>query len=180
MERQSGLSEVVYSISGREVVHYCRSVAIWGPERVYVVRPSLRTFSICENQYQLWSCTITSTSRMPLNATPGTCWDLLSQLHKTCRDGSEQPSEAALARCLENMHDLPGQIPTHIIVDALDECPNTTGTPSTLYHQSPRARHINPLTSQSRRVSLHEEGGQREAINCHVRSLVLNDKNKRR
>ena len=58
------------------------------------------------------------------------CWDLLSQLHKTCRDGSEQSSEAALARCLNNMLDLPGQIPTYIILDALDECPNNTGTPS--------------------------------------------------
>ena len=25
------------------------------------------------------------------------CWDLLSQLHKTCRYGSEQPSEGGLA-----------------------------------------------------------------------------------
>ena len=28
------------------------------------------------------------------------CWDLLSQLHKMCRDGSEQPSDAALVQCL--------------------------------------------------------------------------------
>jgi hypothetical protein len=44
------------------------------------------------------------------------CWDLLSQ--------------AALARCPNNMLDLPGQIPTYIILNALDECPNNTGTPS--------------------------------------------------
>ncbi len=58
------------------------------------------------------------------------CWDLLSQLHKRCRDGSDQPTEVALAECLESMLDLPGQLPTYIIIDALDECPNTTGTPS--------------------------------------------------
>ena len=58
------------------------------------------------------------------------CWHLLSQLHKSCNDGSEQPSEAALAQCLNSMLDLPGQIPTYIIIDALDECPNNTGTPS--------------------------------------------------
>ena len=39
---------------------------------------------------------------------------------------------------------------------------------------------IKSLTSQSRRVSLHEEGGQREDINSHVRSLVLDDKTMRR
>jgi hypothetical protein len=58
------------------------------------------------------------------------CWELLSQLHKSCRDGSEQPSEAALAQCLNGMLDLPGPTPTYIIIDALDERPNNTGTPS--------------------------------------------------
>jgi len=58
------------------------------------------------------------------------CWDLLSQLHKACRDGSEQPSEAKLAQCLKSMLDLPGQLTTYIIIDALDECSNRTGTPS--------------------------------------------------
>ena len=56
------------------------------------------------------------------------CLDLLSQLHKKCHNGSEQPSEVALAQCLKSMLDLPGQLPTYIIIDALDECPNTTGT----------------------------------------------------
>ena len=58
------------------------------------------------------------------------CWYLLSELHKTCRDGSEQPSEAALVQCLNSMLDFPGQIPTYIIIDALDECPNNIATPS--------------------------------------------------
>jgi hypothetical protein len=31
---------------------------------------------------------------------------------------------------INSMLDLPGQIQTCIIVDALDECPNNTGTPS--------------------------------------------------
>ena len=59
-----------------------------------------------------------------------TRWELLCRLHKTCRDGSEQPSVATLAQCLNSMIDLPDQIPTYIIIDALDECPNNTGTPS--------------------------------------------------
>ena len=132
------------------------------------------------------------------------CWDLLSQLYETCRDGSEQPSETALAQCLNSMLDLPGQIPTYIIIDALDECPNNTGTPSArervlnCIEDLVQSDHINlflcitsrpeqdinsilnPLTPPSRRVSLHEEGGQMEDINSFVRSFVMDDRTMRR
>jgi hypothetical protein len=57
------------------------------------------------------------------------CWDALYGLFKTCRDGSEQPSEVALANCFKSMLELPGQFPIFIIMDALDECPGT-GLPS--------------------------------------------------
>ncbi len=127
------------------------------------------------------------------------CWDLLCQLHETCRDGSEQPSEAALAQCLNSMLDLPSQIPTYVIIDALDECPNNIGIPSArekvlnVVGNLVRSNHsnlficvtsrpeqdvniiLNPLTPSSRRVSLHEEGGQMEDINSFVRSSVMND-----
>jgi hypothetical protein len=132
------------------------------------------------------------------------CWDLLSQLHKTCHDGSDQPSEAALTQCLKCMFDLPGQLPTYIIIDALDECPNNTGTPSArervlnFVEDLIQSKHsnlficitsrpeqdintvLNPLTPPSRRVSLHEEGGQMEDINNFVRSFVMNDRTMRR
>ena len=132
------------------------------------------------------------------------CWHLLSQLHKTCHDGSEQPSEAALAQCLNSMIDLPGQFPTYIIIDALDECPNNIGTPSArervldCVEDLVQSNHsnlficitsrpeqdintvLNPLTPPSRRISLHEEGGQMEDINSFVRSFVLNDRTMRR
>ena len=58
------------------------------------------------------------------------CWDVLHQLYTTCREGSQQPSEVALAKCLKSMLELPGQVPIFVILDALDECPSTTGTPS--------------------------------------------------
>ena len=58
------------------------------------------------------------------------CWDTLHQLYKSYRLGLEQPSDAAVVKCLVEMVDLPGQVPIYLIVDALDECPNTTGTPS--------------------------------------------------
>ena len=132
------------------------------------------------------------------------CWDLLSQLHKRCRDGSEQPSNAALAQCLENMLDLPGQVPTYIVIDALDECPNNIGTPSArekvlnFVEDLVESNHstlficitsrpeqdittiLNPLTPQSRRVSLHEEAGQRGDIDSYVRSFVQSDRTMRR
>ena len=132
------------------------------------------------------------------------CWVLLSQLHKTCRNGSEQPSEAALVQCLSSMLDLPGQIPTYIIIDALDECPSNIGTPSprekvlnfvgnlvqsnysnlficlTSRPEQDINTALNPLIPPSRRVSLHEEGGQTEDINSFVRSFVINDGTMRR
>ena len=69
-----------------------------------------------------------------------------------------------LARCFRKMHDLLGQIPTYIIVDALDGCPNTSGVPLCISRPEQDICTIKPLTSQSRRVSLHE-GGQKEDIN---------------
>ena len=132
------------------------------------------------------------------------CWDLLSRLHKRCGDGSEQPSDAALAQCLKNMVDFPGQLPTYIIIDALDECSNTVGTPSarekvlnfvedlfesnhpnlfvciTSRPEQDITAILNPLTPPSRRVSLHEEVGQRRDIDGYVRSFVQSDKAMRR
>jgi hypothetical protein len=132
------------------------------------------------------------------------CWDALSELYATCGDGSEQPSEDALAQCLREMLELQGQLPIYIIVDALDECSNHTGSPSPrkkvikFLQDLTRWRHpnlylcitsrpeqdiqstLNPLTPASRRVSLHEEGGQRQDINRYIRSFVHTDESMRR
>jgi hypothetical protein len=132
------------------------------------------------------------------------CRDVLHELYTSCRDGSTQPSDAALAGCLENMLKLPGQLPTFLIIDALDECPNTTGTPSareevldfledlvgssysnlficvTSRPEQDILTVLDPLTSASRQVSLHEEGGQREDIKSYVHSFVHKDRAMRR
>jgi hypothetical protein len=132
------------------------------------------------------------------------CCDLLFQLHKACDEGSEQPGGAALTQCLKNMLDLPGQVPIYIIVDALDECPNNTETPSArekvldFVENLVESNHpnlficitsrpeqdittiLNPLTPPSRRVSLHEEVGQRRDIDSYVRSFVQSDREMRR
>ena len=134
----------------------------------------------------------------------GPCWDTLHQLYKSYRLGSEQPSDAALVKCLVEMIDLPEQVPIYLILDALDECPNTTGTPSarekvlnfvrdllksdhsnlfvciTSRPEQDISSTLNPLTSPSSRVSLHEEGGQRQDIDSYVRSFVQTDASMRR
>jgi hypothetical protein len=133
----------------------------------------------------------------------GCCRDVLLELHKSCRDGSEQPSDAELVVCLNTMIKLSGQLPIFIIMDALDECPNTTGFPSvrdevlsfvenlvgsnhsnlficiTSHPEQDIQTVLNPLTS-SCRVALHEERGQKEDIHSYVRSVVHADRAMRR
>jgi len=132
------------------------------------------------------------------------CWDVLHDLYAICRNGSEQPSDAALAKCLQTMLELPGQVPVFLIIDGLDECPSNTGTPSareevlnfvedlvgsnhpnlficiTSRPEQDIQTVLNPMTSVSHRVSLHEEGGQWEDINSYVRSFVHKDREMRR
>ena len=132
------------------------------------------------------------------------CWDVLYRVYSTCNNGSEQPSNASLARCLGNILKLTGQLPIFLILDALDECPITTETPSarekvldfvedlvgsghsnlflciTSRPEQDIQSVLDPLTSPSHRVSLHEEGGQREDINNYLRSFVQTDRAMRR
>jgi hypothetical protein len=132
------------------------------------------------------------------------CWDVLSELYTKCHDGSTQPSEAALAHCLRDMVELSRKDPIYIIVDALDECPNTTGTPSprekvlrffkdlvgmttsnlhtciTSRPEQDIQEILNSLASGSRCVSLHQEGGQRQDITNYIHSFVHNDPQMRR
>ena len=132
------------------------------------------------------------------------CWNILHKVYKSCRLGSEQPSDDALIKCLGKMIDLPGQVPIYLIIDALDECPNATGTPSTRDKvlkfvrgllQSHRSNLfvcvtsrleqdicdiLNPLTSSLTQVSLHEEDGQRQDIDSYIRSVVQTDRSMKR
>jgi hypothetical protein len=127
------------------------------------------------------------------------CRGVLCQLYEECRNGSERPSEAALAECLNAMIKILAELPIFIIMDALDECPNTTGTPSardevlhfvkdllgsnhsnlflsiTSRPEQDIQTILNPLTSVSSRVALHEENGQKEDIDRFVRFFVQTD-----
>jgi hypothetical protein len=132
------------------------------------------------------------------------CWDALHALFSQCRYGSERPSDTDLTRCLESMVRHPGQLPIYLLIDALDECPDASGTPS------PREKVLNfvedlvslnqsnlficiasrpeqdirtvlgPLTPASRLVPLHEERGQTDDISGYIRSFVYGDRKMRK
>jgi len=128
-------------------------------------------------------------------------WSILSHLYTTHRDGSNEPSEAALTKCLQDMLNADGQRPTFIIVDAVDECPSTSGLPSArkkilnlvgdLVNSYPDLRIcvtsrpeqdirmvLEPLTS--RHISLHDQEGQQGDIANYVRHVVHSDQTMRR
>jgi len=56
--------------------------------------------------------------------------EILSALYQNHDRGSRQPSEDALMECLTNMLRLPGQGALYLIIDTLDECPNSSGYPT--------------------------------------------------
>ena len=56
--------------------------------------------------------------------------EILSRVYKAHDDGAHKPSTSTMIDCLKDMLALPGQGPIYIILDALDECPNTSGLPS--------------------------------------------------
>jgi hypothetical protein len=122
------------------------------------------------------------------------CGDILHRIYKTHKDGTRQPSDITLKECLKEMLRLPGQSPIFIILDALDECPESPGIPSPrnevlqlvkeLVDLHLQGLHIcvtsrpevdiravlEPLVSHS--VSLHDESGQKTDIAEYVRSVV--------
>ena len=132
-----------------------------------------------------------------LSSRSGLRFDILSKLYSAHDKGKSQPSDSILAECLKKMLTLPDQRRTFLIIDALDECLNTSGIPS------PRERALRllkelvelrlpnlricvtsrpeidirdvlePLTS--RRVSLHDQTGQKEDIVEYVTSIVYSN-----
>jgi hypothetical protein len=130
------------------------------------------------------------------------CFDTLFQLYVAHDNGEQKPSEDALIQCLKKMLTLPDQLPVYIIIDALDECPDTSGMPSpreqvldllrdlvelslpnlhlcVTSRPEVDIRHaLEPLTS--RRVSLHEQSGQKKDIIDYVTSVVQSDLKMRR
>ena len=120
--------------------------------------------------------------------------DTLRKLYSAHDEGKNQPGDSDLTECLKQMLTLPGQCPTYLIIDALDESSNSPGIPSprekvlqlveelvelclpnlricvTSRPEIDIRNVLEPLTS--RRVSLHDQSGQKEDIADYVRSVV--------
>ena len=129
-------------------------------------------------------------------------YDILSKFYSTHRSGAQTPSDNALGRCLEDILKLPGQAPIFLVVDALDECSNTSLMPS---HREKALALVEKLiewklpnlricvTSRPevdikvvlgsctfRSISLQDERGQMEDIENYIKSVVENDPRNRR
>jgi hypothetical protein len=128
--------------------------------------------------------------------------DILSHLYEDHDRGTLQPNDRTLEQSLKEMLAVPDRLPIYLIVDAIDECPHTSGLPT------PRERvlhlvevlvklclpnlhicvtsrpeidirtDIEPLTSH--RVSLHDEIGQKEDIRNFISAVVHSDRNMQR
>ena len=59
------------------------------------------------------------------------CYHILSDLYSENNAGSQQPDDEALAECLKEILILSDAPMRYIILDAIDECPNTSGFPTT-------------------------------------------------
>ena len=125
-------------------------------------------------------------------------YDILSTFHSTHCNGAQSPRDEELIRCLVDLVKLPGPPPVYLIVDGLDESPNTST-------QSFRREHVlsfldnlvkaqlqnlrlcvtsrpevdirailEPLTFHS--ISLENESGQKKDIKDYIESIVYTDK----
>ena len=132
-----------------------------------------------------------------LSARSNGCCDILSLVYKAHNSGAYKPSTRAMIKCLTDMLALPDQGPVYIILDAIDECPNTSGIPSARrqvldllknlvslqlsnLHMCVTSRPeidirtvLEPLVSYE--ISIHEQNGQKKDIEDYIRAVVSAD-----
>ena len=129
-----------------------------------------------------------------LSTRSSSCCDILHRIYMTHEKGARQPSDDTLKDCLKEMLILLSQGPIFIVLDALDECPDSSGITSPrnevlqlveeLVDLHLQELHIcatsrpevdiqavlEPLAFRS--VSLHDEIGQKLDIADYVQSVV--------
>jgi hypothetical protein len=137
-----------------------------------------------------------------LSAQSDSCCDVLERFYKAHHSGSKEPSEDALRECLKSMLTLQDQGPIFIVFDAIDECPNSTGTPSPRENvleliewlSESHYSHLSvcitsrpeadieavllPLASYT--VCLHGEDGQKEDIINYIKWFINSDQKTRK
>jgi len=130
------------------------------------------------------------------------CHQILSNLYSENHAGSHQPDNKSLIDGLKEILRLPHAPMRYIILDAIDECPNTSGFPTAREEvldlveelvglDLPNLRIcvtsrpeidirivLEPLTSLH--MSLHDEVGQKQAILNYISNVVHSDRRMRR
>ena len=126
--------------------------------------------------------------------------DILYRHYEAHENGASQLSASASMQCLKEMLTLPNRGPVYVIMDALDECPDTSDVPSAREQvldlikdlvglqipslhicatSRPEADITDALESlASHTVSLQEESGQKQDISDYVRSVVYSGSGK--
>jgi len=137
-----------------------------------------------------------------LSAESDSCHELLSRLYSVNAGGTRKPTSFSMSDCIKDMLGLPGQGPIYIVVDALDECPNISGTPSAreevlelieelvgldlpnLYLCVTSRPEIDIRTVldplKPLQISLHDENGQKQDMIEYIKSVVHSDRRMRR
>ena len=135
---------------------------------------------------------ISLVSQLSTRSSP--CCDILHHVYKAHENGTQQPNDETLKECLKQMLRLPGQGPIFIVLDALDECPDSFTFPSPRDEVLQLVKELVDLhfpelhicvTSRPKfdiravlaprafgSVSLHDEIGQKEDIVDYVRYVV--------
>jgi hypothetical protein len=122
------------------------------------------------------------------------CCNIISRVYSVHGNGTRRPGDEVLINCLTDMLSATPQRPAYIIVDALDECPNTSSVLSSrervfsLINDLVNLRlpnlhicvtsqpeidirmRLEPLTS--RRISLNDHAGHKEYIANYISSKV--------
>ena len=126
--------------------------------------------------------------------------DILYRQYEVHDNGASQLSASASMQCLKEMLTLPNRGPVYIVMDALDECPDTSDVPSAREQvldlvkdlvglqlpslhicatSRPEADITDALESlASQTVSLQEESGQKKDISDYIRSVVYSGSGK--
>ena len=124
-------------------------------------------------------------------------YGVLSAFYSSYNNGAQHASDSELFQCLKQVLELPDQSTVYIVIDALDECPATTGFPSPREEalelvkdlvelQIPTLRlcvtsrpeaDIEPVLTPLafRSVSLHDESGQAHDITEYIKFVVNSD-----
>ena len=120
--------------------------------------------------------------------------DVLSRYYVACDNGARQTSDKDMTQCLKEMLTIPDQGPVYLIMDALDECPDTSDVPSARERVLDLVKELVSLQLPSlhicvtsrpevdisdalgllvpQTISLEDERGQKEDIAGYVRFVV--------